>query len=66
MLSTAFKEAVKRYPEPQWVIARAAKIHPATLSQLLTGYQLPQPKDERIIRVGEIVGVGPEDCFSNE
>lgn len=63
MVSRRFREAVKLDPRPQYQIAWAAEIHPVTLSQIITGYIRPKIGDPRVIRIGELVGLKPEECF---
>jgi hypothetical protein len=63
MVSKKFKEAVKCYPKPQYQLAWKAEVHPVVLSQMITGYIKPRRGDERVIRIGEILGLTPSECF---
>jgi hypothetical protein len=63
MVSEKFKEAVKRYPQQQYQLAWEARVHPVVLSQMITGYIRPQLGDERVIRVGKLLGLRPNECF---
>jgi len=49
-----------------YVIAHAAGLHPSTLSKLINGIELVKPGDQRVLRVAEIVGLSPEECFEKE
>ena len=44
-------------------IAQRADVPPPTLSALVNGIAPLRPNDERIIRVGKILGLKPEECF---
>lgn len=58
-------EAVKRAGRPAYKIAIEAELHPSTLSQLIIGAIPTKPDDSRLIRVGAVLGLQPEDCFEN-
>jgi hypothetical protein len=42
-------------------IAYRAGVHPATLSKLL--WQRVKPNDPRVLSVGTVLGLRPEECF---
>jgi hypothetical protein len=56
--------AIKLADRPAWRIALEAGISPTVLSRLLTGYARLRPNDPRLLRVGEILGVPPEEVFA--
>ena len=66
MVSKKFKDGVKLDPRPQYKIAWQAGINPTTLSQIITGYIRPKIGDKRVIKVGEIVGLSPNECFQED
>jgi len=63
MLSKKFKIAVKLDSRPQYRLAQLAKVNPTTLSQFLTGYVRPKRNDSRVLRIGKLLGLSPDDCF---
>lgn len=62
-ISRDFRIALKMSDTPQYKTAIAAGLNPATLSKLLHGAAPLQPDDPRIIRVGELLGLTPDQCF---
>ena len=63
MVSRKFKDAIKLDDRPQYKIAWEAGINPTTLTQIVTGYIRPRNGDPRVIKVGELLGLRPEECF---
>jgi hypothetical protein len=63
-ISNQFWVAVKTSRLKGYEIAYRAKIHPATLSKLL--WQRVKPNDPRVIAVGTVLGLQPQECFENE
>jgi len=63
MISKKFRDAVKLDHRKQYVLAWEAGVNPTTLSQIITGYVRPQDGDIRVIRVGRLLGLEPEECF---
>jgi hypothetical protein len=61
--SQKLKAAVRLSETPQYKIAFAAAMHPDTLSKLLNGALRVRAMDPRLIAVGRILGVSPQDCF---
>jgi len=60
------QELVKRFrlsPLRGYQIAQLAGLHPSTLSKLVTGIEHPKNKDPRIIAVGRVLGLKPDECF---
>jgi hypothetical protein len=47
----------------QYVIARQAGVHPTIVSALLNAAIPIKPRDERVIRIGAVLGLMPEECF---
>jgi hypothetical protein len=50
----------------QHKIAAAAGLHPQVLSSLVGDVRPVYPNDERILKVGAVLGLKPEDCFADE
>lgn len=63
MLSRKFIERLKLSDEPAYTLAWEAGLHPNTLSKLVTGYLKIRPNDERLIRVGRLLGLSAEEVF---
>jgi hypothetical protein len=55
--------ALKQAKRPAWKIAAEADINPATLSRLINGSLRPRVNDERLLRVGRILGVPADQVF---
>jgi hypothetical protein len=62
-VSRKFYEAVKLANRPAYRIAWEAGMHPVSLSRLMHGYDKVWPHDQRIIKVGKILGLKAEECF---
>ncbi len=65
-ISRKFYEAVKLADRPSYRIAIEAGIQPVILSKLLHGCEKVRPNDFRVIAVGKILGLTPEECFETE
>ena len=52
--------------KPAYKLAQQAGVNPNTLSRLINGIEPLKADDERIIAVGQIIGVSVEDCFHEE
>ncbi len=63
MVSRKFKAALKLGDEPAYRVAQKAGVNPCTLSKLICGIEQPKPSDPRVISVGRILGLKPEECF---
>lgn len=63
MLSQKFIEKLKLWHEPQYKIATRAGIHPGMLSKWVIGAQPVKIGDSRLLKVGELIGLNPEDVF---
>ncbi len=63
MVSRRFIEAVRLAPKRAYQIAHEARLHPTTLSRIVCGIDLVRPGDPRVIAVGQILGLKPEECF---
>ena len=62
-VSRKFIEALKLGSLPAYRTALSAGLHPATLSKLIHGCEKIRPNDRRILAVGEVLGLKPEECF---
>ena len=65
-ISRAFFERIKLSDEPAYRLAWKADIHPVLLSKWMHGYENPKRDDPRITKLGKLLGLKPEECFSSE
>lgn len=65
MLSRQFIEKLKLWPAPQYKVAIQAGVHPGLLSKWIIGAQPVKYGDERLIRIGQILGLRPDQIFEN-
>jgi len=63
MISKKLWRAVKLDPRRDYKIAQAAGLHPTTLSRILNGIDEVQPGDERVIKIGAVVGIAEAELF---
>jgi hypothetical protein len=63
MVSNKLKAALKLGNEPSYKIAHKAGINPSTLSKLVCGIIKVQHGDSRVLKVGKVLGIKPEECF---
>ena len=62
-LSKKFIAAVKLSEQRSYKLAMLGGLNPSTLSKLVCGIEKAKPNDPRIISVGKVLGLQPEDCF---
>ena len=65
-VSRKFIEAVKLADQPAYRIAQRAGIDSALLSKILHGNGKIWPNDRRVLAVGKILGLDPDDCFERK
>lgn len=65
-LSKKFTDALKLSAKPQYSLAWQAGLHPTTLSKYVIGYLMPRPNDLRLIKLGKLLGLKPEDIFETD
>jgi hypothetical protein len=65
-LSRRFKIEVKLNEKPAYRLAQLAGINPNDLYKLMSGISQPKPNDTRILKVGKLLGLGPDGCFQEE
>ena len=63
MISNKLKAALKLGDEPAYMIAHKAGINPSTLSKLVCGIVKVKTGDSRVLMVGKVLGLKPEECF---
>ena len=63
MVSNAFKIAIKLSEEPAYKIAQEAGVDPNFLSKVLRGIIQVKSGDERVVRIGRILGLKEAECF---
>ena len=66
MVSRQFVEAVKLAPRQAYKIAHEAGIHPSTLSKILNGIDHVRCGDPRVVAVGAVLELAPEECFEED
>ena len=62
-VSATFIIRLKLHRDPAYRIAQMAGVNPTTLSKLINGAEPVRPDDDRILRVGRILGLEPEEVF---
>ena len=62
-ISQKLKAAVKLSDLPAYKIAQQANLDPSTLSKLICGITKIKPQDHRVIAVGHVLGIPPDECF---
>ena len=66
MISRQFLISLKLHNRPAYKIAQEAGLNPTTLSKLVRGIDPVRPGDPRLVAVGKILGLSPEECFVQE
>lgn len=62
-ISETFIIRLKLHREPAYRIAQMAGVNPTTLSKLIHGAEPVRPADDRILSVGRILGLSPDEIF---
>ena len=62
-VSETFIIRLKLHRDPAYRIAQQAGVNPTTLSKLINGAEPVRPSDDRIVRVGRILGLQPDEVF---
>ncbi len=65
-LSEEFLIRLKLHELPAYKIAQRAGVNANTLSRLINSIDPVKPQDERIISVGQVIGLSPSECFEKE
>lgn len=65
-ISRRFQVALKSSPVRMYRLAQEVGLHPSTLSKLLNGITPAKADDPRIVRLGSLVGLTPEELFAEE
>ena len=63
MLTKKFIERLKLSSKPHYQIAHEAEIHPSMVSQIINGIVKVEKGDQRVIRIGKIIGLSETECF---
>lgn len=63
MISQTLRERVKLSRLRSYEIAQKAGIHPSTLSKIVCGIERVERGDRRVLSIGKVLGLSPEDCF---
>ena len=64
-VSRVFLINLKLHKEPAYRLAQQAGVDPTALSKLINGAEPLRPDDDRILRVGKILGLSSDEVFSN-
>jgi len=64
-ISRIFIIRLKLHREPAYRIAQQAGVNPTTLSKLINGAEPVRQGDDRILRVGRILGLEPDQVFDS-
>ena len=65
MISSRLMREIKLNPKRAYQIAHDAKVHPSTLSKILCGIEKVKPNDQRVIAIGKVLGLTPDECFEH-
>lgn len=65
MLSSTFKEALKKSGKPYYQLAWEAGITPNQVYKITSGVDRPNPGDPRIEKMAKFLGLKPEECFES-
>ncbi len=63
MLSQRFKQTLKLWHQPQYIVANQAGVNPSLLSKWVIGAQSVHIGDKRILKIGQILGLKPNEIF---
>lgn len=66
MISRRFKAEIKLGATPAYKIAQKAGVDSSTLSKIMCGIVTVKPQDPRVLKVGKILGLKPEECFESD
>jgi hypothetical protein len=58
--------AIKLNSIPAYKIAWSAGVNPTMLSKLINGIEKPKPNDPRVIAIGQVLDIPPNECFQEE
>ena len=64
-VSQTFIVRLTLHSEPAYRVAQMASVNPTTLSKLINGAEPIRPDDDRILRVGRILGLEPDQVFDS-
>jgi predicted transcriptional regulator len=65
MISRKLKESIKLSDLRAYEIAYKAKINPSTLSRILNGIEEVKRGDPRVLRIGKVLSIKPNECFED-
>ena len=66
IVSRKVVEGVKLSSLKSYQIAHLAGLHPSTLSRLIHGIERIKPHDRRVVEVGRVLGLSPNECFDSQ
>jgi transcriptional regulator with XRE-family HTH domain len=65
-VSKKLKETIRLSDKRHYQIAQQARLHPSTLSRLICGIENVKPSDDRVIRLGQVLGIPVDECFQDD
>lgn len=66
MISKTLRNTILLSELKSYEIAHQAGLHPSTLSKIICGIEKVECGDQRVIAIGKVLGLSPEDCFDAE
>lgn len=66
MISKKWEQKVKLCPITQGKLAVTAGVNPSVLSRILNGATKVNNEDHRVIRIGQLLGLTPDECFTKD
>ena len=66
MVSEKLRAAIKLGDTPAYRIAQRAGIDPTVLSKLICGIVKVKKGDPRVIAVGHVLNISPDECFRRD
>ncbi len=65
-LSRRFVIEVKLNEKPAYRLAQMAEVNPNDLYKLMSGIAQVRQNDERVIKIGKLLGLNAGECFAQE
>lgn len=65
MISEKFKTAYLLHERPRFRLALAAGSDPSWLSGIIHGSRKVEFGDQRVVRIGQMLGLRPGECFES-
>jgi len=62
-ISQRLRNEAKLSDTRHYELVHEAGLHPSTFSRILNGIEKIKEEDPRVISIGKVLGISPEDCF---